>query len=105
MRSRAGRAWRTLASTPVAARLLGTTRRYEQALAEAQRLVETDPTSPTGWHAMAEALAGLRRDEEADRYQARALALAPDSATIWKRGSRGRAARAAMEAATDPAFP
>jgi predicted O-linked N-acetylglucosamine transferase (SPINDLY family) len=54
---------------------------------------------------MAEALAGLRRHDDADRCYARALALAPDSATIWKRGIRGRAARAAMESAAEQGFP
>src|SRR5262245_984981 len=68
------------------------TKWHEETRADAERVISSDPANAMAWHSLGNALSALDQPGEADACYERALALAPDSAQMWKRGLDTRSA-------------
>ena len=103
-RARASHAKRDILSWPPISRLLGRTAAWETQRDTARRLTEDDPSDAAAWHQLGDALLALRERADADAAFARAVALAAESATTWKRGTSGLRTADASARAAEPSF-
>jgi protein O-GlcNAc transferase len=104
VRARLGSAWRAISRSRLGGTVFGGRQRAQQRRDAAQIAVDANLDDPIAWHDLADALAALGDTARADRGYIRAVALAPDSASMWKRGNSGRAGLAGIDEACDPAF-
>jgi predicted O-linked N-acetylglucosamine transferase (SPINDLY family) len=85
---------------PASAEMRRKFRQHMLARADANRVLAADPNNVEAWHNLGNALSGLKRYRQAIACYDKALAIVPDSASVWK--SRGAAIAAIKKKSAVP---